>query len=194
MFKKKWLVLLLACLLLIFASQHLKADKTPDTLKRETKNQTHLTEKTDSKDLNEKKGNRLPGLKIGEKAPDFTLSTLKGDRVHLRERKGQKVIINFWATWCPPCKEEIPVLQTFYDQNKGSVELLAVNIDPESNVSHFAQKYGISYPILLDKDGKVNEKYKVAAIPTTYVIDENGMIIYKHIGNLQLQQIAKWLK
>ncbi|MBE3569559.1 MAG: TlpA family protein disulfide reductase [Bacillales bacterium] len=194
MTKKKWGVLMIASLLLIIASQHLKADKIPDTSKREANDQSILTEKAGRQDHREKKGDRLPGLKIGENAPDFTLPTLKGDWVHLRERKGQKVIINFWATWCPPCKEEIPVLQTFYEQNKGLVELLAVNIDPESNVSHFAEEYGISYPILLDKDGTVNETYKVAAIPTTYVIDENGMIIDKHIGNLQLQQMTNWLK
>lgn len=194
MIKIKWGVLLIACLLLMVASQQLKADPFPKNAKKEEKNQSNLMEKTGKQDQRLKKGDRLPGLKIGENAPDFTLTTLKGERIRLKERKGQKIIINFWATWCPPCKEEIPVLQRFYEQNKGSAELLAVNMDPESNVSQFARKYGISYPILLDQDGKVNETYKVAAIPTTYVIDENGVIIHKYIGNLQLQQMINWLK
>mgnify|MGYP001163051365 CR=1 FL=1 len=194
MIKKQWGVLLFACLLMMFASQHLKAEKDSETTEQKVPDHSALGENTVGQALPEKKEDRLPGLKIGEKAPDFTLPTLHGDLMHLSEWKGQKVIINFWATWCPPCKEEIPVLQSFYDQQQGSMKLLAVNIDPQANVSNFVRKYKITYPILLDKDDQVNKKYKVEAIPTTYVVDEHGIIIHKHIGSLNQQQIINWLK
>jgi peroxiredoxin len=128
--------------------------------------------------------NDYPFIEEGDKAPDFTLKTLSGETVNLSQYEGKTVILNFWATWCPPCKEELPAMQKFYDKNQGKVEILAINIDPENNVKKYKQEMGLTFPILLDSNEKVNNQYGIIAIPTTIVIDENGKITKKHIGAL----------
>lgn len=122
------------------------------------------------------------GPNIGEKAIDFKLETLTGKDITLSSLKGKKVIINFWATWCPPCKEEMPIMQEFYIQHQKNVEILAINIDPQYNVKEYKDNMGLTFPILLDKDDKINTAYDILSVPTTYVINEQGIITNKHIG------------
>ena len=129
----------------------------------------------------EEKPDNLPGLSIGVKAPDFELKTLAGESVKLSDYKGKKIMLNFWATWCPPCKEEMPDMETFYQQTKDEVVILAVNIDPQYNVNQFVTKLGITFPILLDEKDEVNSMYQVLTIPTTYFIDEEGIIRHKYL-------------
>ncbi len=131
------------------------------------------------------------GLEIGSKAPIFSLESLEGEVVTLDQLKGKKVLINFWATWCPPCKEELPDMQELYNENQNKLEILAINLDPENNVHKFRDEYELRFPILLDKENHVNELYKVLAVPTSYVIDENGIIINKHIGALDEDAFQK---
>ena len=85
----------------------------------------------------QEKQDNLPGLSIGSKAPDFELKTLSGENVKLSDYRGKKVMLNFWATWCAPCKEEMPDMEEFYKQNGEEIEILAVNIDPQFNVQQF---------------------------------------------------------
>ncbi len=87
------------------------------------------------------------GLKVGAKAPDFELKTLTGETVKLSSLKGKKVMLNFWATWCPPCKAEMPEMEQFYKQAGNDVVVLAVNIDPQLDVKGFVDKNGITFPI-----------------------------------------------
>ncbi|MGM0863066.1 MAG: peroxiredoxin family protein [Bacillota bacterium] len=123
-----------------------------------------------------------PGPNVGDKAIDFKLDTLSGESVTLSELKGKKVVLNFWATWCPPCKEEMPIMQEFYTKNGKDVEILAINIDPQYNVKEYQKAMGLTFPILLDKDDKINTAYDILTVPTTYIINEQGIITHKQIG------------
>ncbi|MDQ0200027.1 redoxin domain-containing protein [Neobacillus ginsengisoli] len=129
---------------------------------------------------------KTEGLQIGAKAPDFELKTLTGETVKLSTLKGKKVMLNFWATWCPPCKAEMPEMEKFSKQVGKDVVILAVNIDPQLDVKGFVNKNGITFPVLLDTEDKVNGMYQIISIPTTYFIDSNGIIQNKFTGAMQL--------
>ncbi|EDW23298.1 TlpA family protein disulfide reductase [Bacillus pumilus] len=119
------------------------------------------------------------GLEKGDQAPDFELKTLDGQTASLSDYKGKKVLVNFWATWCKPCRTEMPDLDAVrseYDQ----VEVLAVNLTTtEKSVDHvaaFADELKLSFPILLDQKG-IQARYQVLSYPTTYILDEKGRIM-----------------
>lgn len=136
----------------------------------------------------------MGGLKVGAKAPDFDLKTLAGDKVKLSDLKGKKVMLNFWATWCPPCKAEMPAMEEFHKEAGDDVVILAVNIDPHLDVKAFIDENGITFPILLDEEDKVNETYQVLSIPTTYFIDTKGNIGNKYIGAMNLDAMKQYTK
>lgn len=140
----------------------------------------------------EEKPDNLPGLAIGGKAPDFEVKTLKGESVKLSDYKGKKVMLNFWATWCPPCKEEMPDMEKFYQQASEDVVILAVNIDPQYNVKQFVTEMGVTFPILLDEKDKVNSMYQVLTIPTTYFIDEKGIIRHKYLTAMTEEMMKQY--
>ncbi|WP_106497530.1 TlpA family protein disulfide reductase [Lentibacillus sp. Marseille-P4043] len=117
------------------------------------------------------------GVETGEKAPDFELETLSGETVKLSELKGQKVFLNFWASWCGPCRIEMPEMQKFYEEHQGEVEIIAVNTDTNKEKARkFIDEYDYTYPVLLDKKMKVSEQYMVSALPTTYFIGKDGKV------------------
>jgi peroxiredoxin len=136
----------------------------------------------------------MGGLKVGAKAPDFELKTLAGDTVKLSDFKGKKVMLNFWATWCPPCKAEMPAMEEFHKEAGDDVVILAVNIDPHLDVKAFVDENGITFPIPLDAEDKVNETYQVLSIPTTYFIDTKGNIGNKYIGAMNLDAMKQYTK
>ncbi|TDL63021.1 redoxin domain-containing protein [Rhodococcus qingshengii] len=136
----------------------------------------------------------MGGLKVGAKAPDFELKTLSGDTVKLSDLKGKKVMLNFWATWCPPCKAEMPAMEEFHKEAGDEVVILAVNIDPHLDVKAFVDENGITFPIPLDAEDKVNETYQVLSIPTTYFIDTKGNIGNKFIGAMNLDAMKQYTK
>jgi peroxiredoxin len=123
----------------------------------------------------------------GKVAPDFTLPDLQGKMYKLSDYKGKVVFVNFWATWCKPCEEEMPSMQVMYEavkKNFQNFELLAVSIDSkEPNVvKSFARKYGLTFPILHDKKGKIKEIYKTTGVPESFIVDQNGVIAEKVWG------------
>ncbi|GKV65831.1 MULTISPECIES: redoxin domain-containing protein [unclassified Sporosarcina] len=131
------------------------------------------------------------GLEQYSPAPDFTLETLAGETVTLSELKGKKVILNFWATWCPPCKAEMPHMESFYSKltEEDQVELIAVNVTESeklgiSEVENFVESYKLSFPIPLDETAQVTHTYGVFSMPTTFMIDTKGRIAQKVIGPL----------
>jgi peroxiredoxin len=132
--------------------------------------------------------NAEKGLAKGDQAPDFELTTLAGEKVKLSDYKGQKVILNFWATWCPPCKAEMPHMQKYYEKNadKENVEILAVNLtsmdEGKNAVQNFVDGYELTFPIPMDVDGDVGGEYRAFTIPTTYLIDTKGQIQHKIVG------------
>jgi len=134
------------------------------------------------------------GLAIGNVAPDFELNTIEGKSIRLSELRGKKVIVNFWATWCPPCREEMPAMQKFYEQYNEHVEVLAVNLtsqDSREKIKPFVEEYGLTFPVVLDVKGKVLKMYEIEPIPTTYIIDSKGIIREKIIGSMTFNQMVK---
>jgi peroxiredoxin len=120
----------------------------------------------------------------GAAAPDFTLRTADGRNVRLDELRGQVVLVNFWATWCGPCREEMPRLDALYAKyRKSGFVLLGVNIDDDPRVAMAtAAKLGVSFPVLLDTDKKVSKLYDLGTMPSTVVIDRDGKLRYTHRG------------
>lgn len=118
-------------------------------------------------------------------APQFALSDLSGKSVSLADFRGKVILLNFWATWCSPCKREIPSLERLYQKrhDKG-FEIVAVNAErsPASTIASFAGKYQMSFPILLNPQGEVASKYWVRAIPTSFLLDKKGVIRWKIVG------------
>lgn len=148
----------------------------------------------DNKPDKKAENDSLGGLKIGAAAPDFSLKTLDGKQVNLSDYKGKKVMLNFWATWCPPCKKEMPDMQKYSQQAGDDVVILAVNIDPENDVQAFVEDNGITFTIPLDSQSAkdpVNERYKILSIPTTYFIDSKGIIRNKVISAMQLKDMER---
>jgi len=149
--------------------------------------------KTNAKNTEATATAQSSGLQIGSKAPDFSLKTLSGETVKLSELKGKRIMLNFWATWCPPCKKEMPEIENFFNEGQKDVVILAVNIDPQLDVKGFVKKNGITFPVLLDQDDQVNGMYKIISIPTTYFIDSNGIIQNKYTGSLTLEMMKKYI-
>ncbi len=118
-----------------------------------------------------------PAPAVGHPAPDFTLPGLDGTLVSLSDLRGRPVVLNFWATWCGPCRAEMPELQAAADRFDGSLVVLGVDQgEDEATVSAFLQELGISFPIVLDKEQDVGNTYRIMGLPTTFFIDKNGMI------------------
>ncbi|MBT2638056.1 redoxin domain-containing protein [Bacillus sp. ISL-39] len=134
------------------------------------------------------------GIGAGMVSPNFKLKNLAGEEVSLKDYRGKKVMLNFWATWCPPCKEEMPAMERFYKEKSKDVEILAVNLDPQNNVISFVKDNDLTFPILLDHDGSTQQTYSIISIPTTFIIDEQGLILKKHIGSMTYDQMQELMK
>ncbi|MGE7693650.1 peroxiredoxin family protein [Lysinibacillus sp. NPDC094177] len=146
---------------------------------KETVKTAETAKKTESASTNEKEDTTY---QVEYVAPDFELKTLKGETVRLSDYVGKKVILNFWATWCPPCKEEVPHMQKIYEEYKNQgIEILAVNVTNkdkgEEAVAQFVKEHGLTFEVLLDEEGFVASKYQVFTLPTTYMIDTKGNMI-----------------
>ena len=129
-------------------------------------------------------GNIPVGIEIGNRAPDFQLQTRDGQTVSLSSLRGQPVLLNFWATWCGPCRAEMPYLEQAWQAHKqDGLVLLAVNLrESSSEVSQFVQYYGYTFSVLLDSGG-VADSYGIQYIPTTYFIDSSGIIRDVAVGS-----------
>jgi len=118
--------------------------------------------------------------KVGALAPPFELETPSGEKASLESFRGRPLILNFWATWCPPCRAEMPDLQAFYERNQGR-GVVVIGIDQGEDakaVNEFLSEFEprITYPILLDKDGEVSRKYRLFGLPSSFFIDSDGII------------------
>lgn len=139
------------------------------------------------------------GIEIGQKAPNFELTSLSGETFKLSDYKGQMVMLNFWASWCPPCRVEMPHMETYYQQFKEehNIEILAVNMTTlergsEEKVPEFVDKHGLTFPVLMDKKGEVKDLYDVMIYPTTYIINAKGIVTDKINVSLDVEMI-EWL-
>lgn len=144
---------------------------------------------------------------VGSPVPDFTLALLdgeglaseglasEGDEARLSELKGRPVVINFWATWCAPCEQEMPLLQQYADRYEGQLALLGVDYEEdESVVREFVTEREITFPILLDRSGIVANQYYVRNFPTTFFVDSEGVLRAQHLGMLTEELLEKYLK
>lgn len=134
----------------------------------------------------ETSGGLIPSPRQGFLAPEFTLSTLYGESMTLNDFRGQVVVINLWATWCPPCRAEMPALQSAYEtyREQGMV-LLAVNTTDQDSVAAvegFVDEFGLTFPILMDVEGIVSRLYQLQALPSTFFVDRQGVIQQVVIG------------
>jgi cytochrome c biogenesis protein CcdA/peroxiredoxin len=127
------------------------------------------------------------GLEEGERAPNFTVDTLEGERQSLEDFRGQFVLLNFWATWCGPCRAEMPEFESIYQLNRHrGFQVFAVDFEEsEDQVEDFVNELGLNFTIGLDENGEVGgDLYRVNSFPTSYVVDSNGVIIARHQGPL----------
>lgn len=133
------------------------------------------------------------GLAVGNTAPDFTLQTLAGEEARLSDFRGKPVFVNFWATWCPPCRAEMPDMQELYGAM--DIEILAVNLTntekSEEDVSTFVEDMGLTFPVLMDPKGDVSSEYNVKAYPTSYLVDAEGKITYIAYGAMNYNQMVQ---
>ncbi len=117
-------------------------------------------------------------------APDFTLRSSSGPNLRLKEQRGQVVLVNFWATWCGPCRQEMPHLNRLYDKYRASgFTLLGVNIDDDPRTAaSTAARMGVKFPVLLDTDKAVSKLYDLGSMPATVLIDRDGKVRFLHRG------------
>lgn len=128
-------------------------------------------------------------------APDFTLRDTGGREVRLSDLRGKKVLVNFWTTWCGYCKEEMPLLQKFHDENGGgSWRVLTINITSSeksvSQVLDYIKSNNYTFPVLLDEKGSVASLYRVSSIPASFILNEKGEVIKTKIGAFTAKEIA----
>lgn len=133
------------------------------------------------------------GINVGNEAPDFTLVSAAGEEVSLSDYRGKRVMVNFWATWCPPCRAEMPDMEKFYVEK--DVEILAVNLTPtesnRSDVTEFIEEFDLSFQVLLDEELSVSARYGIQPVPTSYMIDSNGIIQYVALGAVNYEQMVE---
>jgi peroxiredoxin len=124
-------------------------------------------------------------IQPGVEAPDFTFSDLNGVKVSLAAYRGKVVMVNIWATWCPPCRQEMPSMQRLYEKFKGeNFEILAVSIDSEGReaVAPFMRKMNLTFPALLDPGETIRPLYGITGVPESFIIDKKGIVVEKIIG------------
>jgi peroxiredoxin len=135
------------------------------------------------------------GINVGSVAVDFTLEALDGTEASLSQYRGDVVLINFWATWCPPCRAEIPDIEEAYRARQGEgLVVLGVSVDQtHDSVAPFVELAGMTYPVLLDELSQVYSTYRAPGLPMSILVDENGVIQVRHVGQLSRTQLHEYL-
>jgi len=132
---------------------------------------------------------------LNEKAPDLDLIDLEGKAVSLEDYRGQVVLVNNWATWCPPCRAEMPILESYYQehQDEGFVLIGIEAGEPADEVNEFVENYGISFPVWLDPESKAIIGFRNMALPSSYVINPDGMIVLAWTGTVTRNSLENYL-
>lgn len=132
--------------------------------------------------------------RIGAVAPGFSLTGMDGSGYSLAGFRGKPVVLNFWASWCGPCRDEAPLLAKLHKQYGSDLQIVAVNltdVDSEKDAREFAATYGFDFPVLLDKNGNAADSYRIRPIPTTFFIDAKGVIQDGALGALTWEELDK---
>ena len=132
-------------------------------------------------------------IAIGEKAPDFVLTDMQGQKHRLSDYKGQGVFLNFWATWCKPCEIEMPYINNQYHQFKDKgVQVLAVNVgESRLAVNKFAQRHQLDFPIVIDNEAQVQSAYGIDPLPATFLIDKTGKVVKYFTGQMTEETVRE---
>lgn len=139
-------------------------------------------------------GVQFDGPQVGKPAADFELYSLEGDLVRLSDLRGKVVLINFWATWCGPCREEMPSLDAISRNYSDHLVVIGIDADESKDiVSGFIEELDVSFLILIDKGSTVQSEYLVRGLPASFFIDEKGILRIQHIGVLNVTQIETYL-
>ncbi|NIR96654.1 MAG: TlpA family protein disulfide reductase [Gammaproteobacteria bacterium] len=120
-------------------------------------------------------------------ADGFYLKDLDGDLRRLEDFRGRVVLLNFWATWCPPCREEMPSMQQLYqDRTDEGLTVVAVSVDRGSpeEVRAYVEELELTFPVLHDRDNRVSDRYRIPGVPVSYLVDRRGRIAYKVLGSI----------
>lgn len=129
---------------------------------------------------------------VGDFIPEFELDSSNQKKENIKDFRGKLVFINFWASWCAPCRKELPLLSQLQDRNKDLV-VLAINIDSEyDNATRFLDQYPFSGVVMFDQEASVVDQFKVRAMPTSYIADKSGRIRFVHYGFDQEKDPQKW--
>jgi peroxiredoxin len=133
---------------------------------------------------------------VKNKAENFKLKDLNGKELSLSDLKGKDVFLNFWATWCPPCKGEMPEIEKLYQETKNSnLVIVAIEIgEPLNDVKAFIQQNNYNFKVLLDSDQKVSSQYGITGVPTSFFINKEGNIVAENIGAMNIDQMKKYIK
>lgn len=195
---KKSLLILLASIILVGVSFY-----TVSTYMSSTSENKTSVEDADNSITSQSNSNNESNRPIGinpsvskTKAINFNLKDLDGNEVSLSSLKGKKVFLNFWATWCPPCKAEMPEIEKLYQETKDS-DLVIITVDIGESldtVKPFVESNKYNFKVLLDPEQSVATKYNISSIPTSYFIDADGNIISKHIGGMNIDQMKAYIK
>jgi len=141
-----------------------------------------------------------PSSDVGRAAPDFVLERLGGGSLRLSELQGGPVLVNFWASWCPPCREELPVLVDAYETHRGAgLTVVAVNLqEADDQVRAFAEEYGLTFPVVIDRDGEVADAWRlggpIRGLPSSYFLDERGVVRDVFYGPLTQRELETRLE
>lgn len=176
--KHRWLPFYVLTVALVIATGFWKIEKSKMEPLRPMDKQAQKAPPADNKKASEKP------LMEGLKAPDFTLPMLDGKEVKLSDYVGKIVFLNIWATWCAPCKEEMPSMQKLYELMRGKdFVMLTVSIDEkQETVEAFMKENNLTLPVALDQLQKVSPQYRITGVPETFLIDKNGMVMHHLIG------------
>ncbi len=132
---------------------------------------------------------------VGATVPSFALTALSGERVDLRDMRGAPLVLNFWATWCEPCRAEMPLLEAYVDLGRSAgLRILAINFDePEALVRSFVDELDLTYDVLLDPGAYVQNLYRVRGYPTTFFVDARGVIRGHKVGAMDASELEAFL-
>jgi len=144
--------------------------------------------------VNDKPAPRPAEMIAGSFATDFTLPTLNGGAASLSDYEGQVVVINFWATWCPPCKAEMPGINAFYEAHKDEgLVVLAINgQESEAVVQEYIDGGGFTFPVLLDEVGEASRLFNARSFPTTFILSKSGRIEHVQVGLISEEELAAY--
>ena len=125
-------------------------------------------------------------------APDFETEYLNGTKVSLHELRGKPVILNFWASWCPPCVKEMPRLEEFHQKYKNDILIIGINLgEKNKTIENFLRRVNVTFPIVKDKDKSIEKSYNILIRPSTFFIDKNGVIVDKRLGEISKEELEE---